>query len=363
MTTLAFGAYALALLAALLLTGSLSDHLGRRPVIAGAVVIQLAAMLVFVFAPNIDWVIAARVLQGVSTGVITGPFAAAIIELAPVRRTRLAEIIVAVAGAGALGVGALLAGVAIELTPDAVTVVFWTLTVVMALGTVVIMLLPETAQKPPASARVDLRPRVGVSLPARSEYRAAVPAIIGLWMHGGLFLGLAPMIVRDIFGYDSGLIQGATTFVSPAMTAIAGLLVGRFNARTALVGGIAAIGVGATTIGAAILSQQFGLLLLGGAIGGAGFGAGFSAVMRIINPLTDTSQRAATFAAIYVVAYLSFGVPSIIAGTFIAEVGIGKVATGYAALTALTALIGFTIQMGRVRARRHTNEWRAVLAQ
>jgi MFS family permease len=45
MATLAFGAYALALLAALLWTGSLSDVLGRRPVIAGALVIQLASML------------------------------------------------------------------------------------------------------------------------------------------------------------------------------------------------------------------------------------------------------------------------------------------------------------------------------
>jgi MFS family permease len=42
--TIVFALYAIALLAALLVTGRLSDHLGRRPVILAAVIIEIAAM-------------------------------------------------------------------------------------------------------------------------------------------------------------------------------------------------------------------------------------------------------------------------------------------------------------------------------
>src|ERR1700709_615752 len=62
--TIAFAAYALALVVALVVVGSLSDFVGRRPVLIGALAVELAAMVMFIFAPNIGWVIAARVVQG-----------------------------------------------------------------------------------------------------------------------------------------------------------------------------------------------------------------------------------------------------------------------------------------------------------
>src|SRR5712691_12628278 len=48
-----FAVYAIALLVALLFTGALSDFVGRRPVILGALVIQLASLLLFLFASDI----------------------------------------------------------------------------------------------------------------------------------------------------------------------------------------------------------------------------------------------------------------------------------------------------------------------
>ena len=81
--TVAFAAYAIGLLAALLVTGSLSDYVGRRPVPLGALALELAAMVMFALAPNISWVIAARVLQGVATGAASSAFTAAIVEQAP----------------------------------------------------------------------------------------------------------------------------------------------------------------------------------------------------------------------------------------------------------------------------------------
>jgi MFS family permease len=69
--TLVFAVYALSLLVALLTVGSLSDHLGRKPVIFTAVLLNIVAMLLFIQADSVGWLISARVLQGFATGMAT----------------------------------------------------------------------------------------------------------------------------------------------------------------------------------------------------------------------------------------------------------------------------------------------------
>jgi MFS family permease len=87
--TIAFAVYAIALLGALLVAGSLSDHVGRRPVLIGALAVEAAAMFIFLVAPNIDWVIAARIVQGVATGAAVSAFTAAAVEYAPIGHKKL----------------------------------------------------------------------------------------------------------------------------------------------------------------------------------------------------------------------------------------------------------------------------------
>jgi MFS family permease len=50
-----------------------------------ALAIDLVAMVMFLFAPSIGWLIAARVVQGVATGAASSSLSAAVVELAPER--------------------------------------------------------------------------------------------------------------------------------------------------------------------------------------------------------------------------------------------------------------------------------------
>src|SRR5256885_10314037 len=50
-----FGVYAIALLVALLFTGSLSDAVGRRPVIFASLALQSPGMGMFLYASSIQW--------------------------------------------------------------------------------------------------------------------------------------------------------------------------------------------------------------------------------------------------------------------------------------------------------------------
>ena len=75
----------------------------------------------------------------------------------------------------------------------------------------------------------------------------------------------------------------------------------------------------------------------GGLIGGVGFGASFSGALRAITPLVEMHQRAGLFAAVYMVAYLSFGVPAIIAGLLVGPAGLLATVFGYGVAIILAA--------------------------
>ena len=147
--TLAFAVFAIGFLAAVLTLGSLSDHVGRRPVLIGALIIQLASNITFLVAPDIGWVIAGRIVQGAATGVATTAFTAALVELAPPNGKRLGTILGSVGLTGGLGVGSLLAGLAIQLTTTANSIIFIVLTIITILGIVVIALSPESVTRAP----------------------------------------------------------------------------------------------------------------------------------------------------------------------------------------------------------------------
>ncbi|MET8114753.1 MFS transporter, partial [Streptomyces prasinus] len=69
--TVVFALYVVGLLGSLLVVGSLSDHLGRRPVLALAIGLEMVALVLFYVAGDVFVLSAARVLQGIATGVAT----------------------------------------------------------------------------------------------------------------------------------------------------------------------------------------------------------------------------------------------------------------------------------------------------
>jgi predicted MFS family arabinose efflux permease len=341
--TLAFAVYAIGFLSALLTAGSLSDHVGRRPVLVGALVVQLTSIVMFLLAPGIGWVIAARIVQGIATGAATSAFTAALVELAPPNRRRLATILGSVGMTGGLAVGALLAGLAIQFTATANTIIFTVLTIVTILGIVVVALSPESVTRAPGALR-SLVPQVAVPPAARREFAAAAPAIAAVWMLAGLSLGLAPTIVRSVFQLDSGLLNGLCGFVAPATSAVTGVVFARVAPRRAMTAGIYASVAGAVGIATGVLAGGLTVMIIGQVIAGVGFGAAFSASLRLIFPLAAAHQRAGVVAGIYVVAYVAFGLPVVIAGQLAAPLGLVPTVAWYAVLTVLLTLISLGAQ-------------------
>lgn len=346
--TIAFSIYAIGLLVALLVGGSLSDHMGRRPVMLMALYGELLSMVVFIMAPSITWVIIARAIQGLATGLATSAFNAAITEHAPAHRKNLAGGLAGASVAGGLGIGALVTGAAVQLTPDANTLIFAILAGVLLLAIIYVSFTAETGLKRPG-ALASLTPRLGLPSSVRREFGSGIPVHIAGWMFPALFLGLSPALLRIQFGLDGGLVAGFTAFLGPFAAAVSGFFFARQPARRSTLIGVSLILAGIVVVLIGISAPWLPAIWAGAFLGGIGFGGSFSGQIRLIAPLVQPHQRAGVFAGIYTAAYLAFSIPVITAGLLIPLLGLVTTLQFYAATILVFAALGVAMQAIRLR--------------
>jgi MFS family permease len=117
--------------------------------------------------------------------------------------------------------------------------------------------------------------------------------------------------------------------------------------------GICASIVGAIGIVSGVFAGSLAVMIIGQVIAGVGFGASFSAALRLIFPLAAAHQRAGVVAGIYVVAYVAFGLPVVIAGQLAAPLGLVPTVVWYGAVTVLLALISLIAQNRIKRSARN----------
>ena len=86
-------------------------------------------------------------------------------------------------------------------------------------------------------------------------------------------------------------------------------------------------------------------MIIGQAVAGVGFGASFTASLRLIFPLAAAYQRASVVASIYLVSYLAFGVPVVVAGQLASSFGLVPIVFWYTTVTLLLALGSLPAQM------------------
>ncbi|MCW2749854.1 MAG: transporter [Aeromicrobium sp.] len=348
-TTLVFGVYAVAVLAALLTVGSLSDHIGRRPVLLAALVVQAPLMLVFATANGVPELMVARVIQGLSTGAAIGALGAGMLDLDRLKGTTLNSV----APMTGTATGALLSGVLVQLLPEPTHLVYLVLFAVFAAQAVGVLMMRESSSPSPG-ALASLRIQFGLPVAVRRHALIAIPALAAVWSLAGFYGSLGPTLVRILSGSDSFILGGLSLFVLAGSAAVTVLLLRNAAPRVVMQFGTLAlfVGVGITLV--AVSMSSVTILFLGGIVAGAGFGGGFQGSIRTVVPLAAPHERAGVLSLMYVVSYLAMGVPAVIAGFLVVDGG-GVLATareygvGVMVLAAL-AFIGLA-WAGRAKSR------------
>lgn len=148
MITLIYAAYAVGVLASLLLISHRSDVHGRRPHLLAAVALTVQSDLVFLVWPTLAGLFIARVLFGVATGLTMATVTAYITELFRARfphgSPARAQLIVAAVNLGGLGVGAGMTGLLAQYVPDPLTIPYLVLLAMLLVATIGLVLAPET---------------------------------------------------------------------------------------------------------------------------------------------------------------------------------------------------------------------------
>ena len=342
MLTLIFGVYALSLLAALLTVGSLSDYLGRKPVIFVALILDMLAMVLFINEDSVAWLIAARTLQGFATGMATAVLGAALLDT----DRQQGPLVNSVAPLLGMACGAMGSSLLVEFAPLPTQLIYWTLLALMLLQAVYVWRLPESVSRIPG-ALASLRPTLHVPPQARRALWLSLPVDVAVWAMGGFYLSLAPSLVRAATGSTSNLIGGGLVAV---LTLSGALMIFTLRNRPAdkvlrLGAGLLAIGV--TLILTAVHSASLPLFFIATLIAGSGFGAGFLGALRSVVPLALPHERAGLMSAFYVLSYLAFCVPSLLAGNLTRTFGLIATTDGYGVVLivlALGALVALLMQ-------------------
>lgn len=316
--TAIYAVYALGALVALLTTGRLSDHVGRRRVVIVALMVQIAGMLAFIAAEGVGLLYVGRSLQGVGTGIATGAISAWLLDLQPPENPRFGGVVGGVALIAGLGAGALGSGLLVQYAPDPLRLVYWLLAAVFAVALVAMFFLPDVVDRKPGSFR-SIRPQIGVPRAARSAFIALAPSLIATWALGGLYLSLGPSLIASLLKSDSRIAGGLLIMALMGTGAVASAFVRRAEPRLIVIRGslVLVVGVGITLLAVAVGSTVG--LYTGSVIAGLGFGPAFSGVIRSLAPLAPPDKRGALLASMYIVIYLSFSVPTIIAGLAVAH--------------------------------------------
>lgn len=336
--TVVFGSYAFALLAALLVFGALSDHLGRRVVIVSALVLEIGAMGMFWRADSVAWLLAARVLQGVATGMATSVLSATLLDLSPTRGALFNGLSPMVGMAlGALGTSAL-----VQFGPEPTRLVYELLLASLVVQTLLALRLPETV-RPRPGAWASLAPRAHVPRAARALVWRLMPLNTAGWALGGFYLSLGPTLARGVTGVATPLVGGALIATLVLTGAAAMYVVRQRPARRVLRASAALLGIGLALTLLGVHLRHAALFFGGTLVAGMGFGGGFNAAVRSLVPAAAPHERASLMSSFFVFSYLAFSVPAILAGMAVGTFGLEATTLGYGAtLVGLSALAWVT---------------------
>jgi MFS family permease len=349
--TIVFALYAISVLGALLITGRLSDHLGRRPVIFAGIILEIAATACFLVASSTVLLGLARVLQGLATGGAIGAMSAALVELSAGSSPGLAPVVNSAAPTLGLAAGGLASSALVQYEPDPMRLIFWLVLAGFVLGAILSVVMRETGRRRPG-ALASLKPKVGVSVQARSTFVKVLPCLVALWALSGLYLSLGPQLAGSIAGSANRVWGGLIIFLLNGTGATAVVIGKDLAPRRSMLYGCGALFAGVALTFAAIAMNSAPMLITGSVIAGAGFGLSFLGAFRAVSSLAATAERAGTIAAIYVVSYLAFSVPIVIAGIAIARFGLHRVALVFSAAVAILAALG---TMAGLPPRKHVD--------
>ncbi|MBD0695234.1 MFS transporter [Streptomyces sp. CBMA123] len=345
--TVVFACYIVGLIGSLLVSGVLSDRVGRKPVLLPALALGLAACLIFGTATSVAALIVARLFTGIAVGAVVSAGMAAVTDVAGPERKRTAALLASCAMVFGAGLGPLLAGALSELAPAPTGTVFAVEAVVLASAVLVVLRMP--VHRPEARAagswiRVPAVPR-GSGRQLVLGIAVFAPGITAT----SFVLSLGPSLLSGLLGTTDRIVAGAMAFVMFLAATGVQFAVQRLRRRTILTAGATATALSMATLIAAVHTEAVAVLVLAALLAGAGQGMGQLGGLSLLNAGIPPQRLAEANAALNVGGYLPAGLLPVSAGYLSDAVGLTDGATIFGAVLLALAVLGGLVALSARR--------------
>ncbi|RPE46923.1 putative MFS family arabinose efflux permease [Streptomyces sp. Ag109_O5-1] len=336
--TVVFAFYILGLIGSLLVSGVVSDRLGRKPVLLPALVLALAACLIFATATTVAALIVARLFTGIAVGAVVSAGMAAVTDVAGPERKRIAALLASCAMVFGAGLGPLLAGVLSESLPGPTVTVFVVEAVLLLTAVLAVLRMPLKRPAAPAKGawvRVPGVPR-GNGRQLALGITVFAPGITAT----SFMLSLGPSLLSGLLGTTSRIAAGAMAFVMFLAATGVQFAVQRLDRRTILTAGAVSTTLSMITLIVAVHTSSVPVLIASALLAGAGQGMGQLGGLSLLNSSVPPQRLAEANAALNVGGYVPAGLLPVSAGYLSDAVGLTSGATVLGAVLMGLAVIG-----------------------
>lgn len=344
--TVVFASYIAGLLSSLLVSGVVSDRLGRKPVLLPALALALAACGIFATATTVAALIVARLFTGIAVGAVVSAGMAAVTDVAGPARKRLAALLASCAMVFGAGLGPLLAGLLSETLPAPTATVFAVEAVLLATAVLAVLRMPVARPASPGKGswmRVPGVPR-GNGVHLALGVAVFAPGITAT----SFVLSLGPTLLTELLGTTSRIVSGVMAFVMFLAATGVQFAVRELGRRTILTTGAIGTTLSMAALTAAVHTSSVTLLVASALLAGAGQGMGQLGGLSLLNSAVPPRRLAEANAALNVGGYLPAGLLPVSTGYLMDVVGLPTGATVFGAALAGLALAGGIV----VRVRR-----------
>jgi MFS family permease len=341
--TLFLVCYVAALVPSMLTLGQLSDRVGRKAVLIGALLTLACAQIYLATEPGLGGLLTSRALQGLATGAFFGTCTAFLVDAAPPTRRTWVAVLASVSVRGGLGLGPGLGGLFAEYLPDPLRTPFLFHLGAIALAIVLIATLPETV-----TVRSHRKLTLRLEVPPEDHrvfWTVLVPSGMLFSLFDGVCLSLIPVFeVRELHVTNYALV-GAAGFLVLVSGAVSQIIFRRLPPTPAITWGL---GIASTAFIGVVVGAPLGsptIVLLAVAITGGACGLVFKGGIDLCTRIAPQADRGKLISSYYVACYLGgFSIPLLIVGVLADVVGLtgalGVLTAVAAAASAWTVIVG-----------------------
>lgn len=328
--SLVFAVYAGSAIPSLLFLGGLSDRIGRVKALILALGVAATAAAVFGLASGFWWLVAGRILQGVSIGIGIPTASAAIREWMP-ESMRSSAGMVTLVGTGAGSIfGALLGGSLAQYAPLPTRLPFAASLILLVVLCVVVAAVP-TCPRIGAAAHENF-PTVPRAI-RRPFFVGSAASFMG-WAGVGIFASLVPSFLARSLN-DRNLLIGGLVVLGMQLGTLTSPFAGRsLPNRIRIIAGLIALGAGFWALLLGVHFREYAMLGVAVYLVGIGSGWSYLAGLNVVNRIASPEHRAELLSLFFVASYLGFSIPALSVGIVANRIGL------YGAIVACAISLG-----------------------